>query len=402
MKVTNRFFNNLCCALIAAALTALAQSSVAAGPQKTYSIQFATAPTYLNNPPNVDVPVGTSVTVRNESPPSDANSNIGSFQVTVNGLVVDPNTAISCPRANCSASGNTITVTNISKPIKAQESYTVGFAVTSCGEGSIADITVYNGSSLNGNTFKQSSAVLASSPSCGTLDCSTSFIVPDSMTGTVVHGTRSVDKDGVCADTQNSFTVPYYVTNTLSKPNGNLHFKWPQGDPTTTVDVDSLAVFRYTIDAAPSISVVAWLPANSNSPVFIAAPTCIGDVPAAYASLAADLTINASKIKVLSTPAGLPAQFPITIGTERMQVTSVNANNNTWNVTRHTGGTAAAKHVTGDAVMSTPLPILAGYTFSPSQLAAGYANGNQAQMCLVGPLPSNTLIDIGDGWGGIQ
>jgi len=82
----------------------------------------------------------------------------------------------------------------------------------------------------------------------------------------------------------------------------------------------------------------------------------------------------------------------------------------TWSVTRHTGGTLAATHTAGDAVMSTPLPL--------------DVSGNLMQMCIVSKnikvvtpdqcssLPNPNLpgsppacvqvdtliIDQGDGW----
>jgi len=82
-----------------------------------------------------------------------------------------------------------------------------------------------------------------------------------------------------------------------------------------------------------------------------------------------------------------------------LTVTKVQTSNGTLTVTRHVGGTSATAHDAGDDVMSTPLPLLNGYSFTQAQTQVGYANGRQAQMCIVtGDTASTTVIDIGDGW----
>ena len=379
---TMKSVNRIICVTAAIALSVLAQSTIAAGPQKTYSIRLTSNPTYTGDPPQLVVPVPVTVTVKNESPPSTANSNIGSFRFTVVGLSIDSTQPISCPRALCSATGNTVTVTNISAPIQAQEEYPISFSARSCGDGQLANISVYNGSSVNGNTFnfKASPSILTSSVSCGDLDCSTEFSVPDSGGSTIlVH--RGVDKDGVCFIN----ALPYYVTNTLPV----VHFRWPVGaDP----NADSAAAFRYVITATPSGNgpKVAWLTDNAGSPIFIAAPSCLGDLPTAYGSLAADVANSDKKIAVNTTAAVPAVPFAIVIGSERMDVTKVT--NNQWTVTRHTGGTSASAHFANDPVMSTPLPIL-------SASSGPYSAGSQAQMCLLNQSGNTTtIIDIGDGW----
>ena len=84
-------------------------------------------------------------------------------------------------------------------------------------------------------------------------------------------------------------------------------------------------------------------------------------------------------------------------------------------VSRQSGGTPLEQHDLGALVMSSPLPLLitpsGGWT--ADQVAAGYAAGLQAQMCVletgwasggsdVSGLPLvydfATVIDIGDGW----
>jgi len=396
--------------LLAAALCVFAQSSIAA-PQKTYSLVIDASTGYTTpeatpaNPspqPVLNTPVAVTVTVKNESPPSTANSNISSFTFSLAGLAIaDPSqiTLTSCPfgspcfvdtKASFSATGNTISVTNISPPLQGQGTYTVGFNVTSCGDGSVTNVVVYSGSQLNGQTFgfKSAASVLAKSINCGDLACGTPFTVPGS-TPTVTGRRGPYDKDGAACSVPTD-TFEYYVTNTVGIVGGNLHFRWPVN---TEPNADQAAAFTYTIAAASGNPQVAWLTVNG-SPVFIPAYGCSGGLPAPYTTLASDVTVSSTKIKVTSTPAGLPTGFAIVIGAERMQVTNVS--NNNWTVTRHTGGTNAAKHFTADPVMSTPLPILPAGTPSP------YTAGYQAQMCLVGSdtsAPSTTFIDIGDGWG---
>jgi hypothetical protein len=104
----------------------------------------------------------------------------------------------------------------------------------------------------------------------------------------------------------------------------------------------------------------------------------------------------------------LPAlPFPIIIGTERMLVTK--ASTSTWTVSRAQGGTDEAEHFEDNLVMSTPLPLVSASAFSSSQpiknlqLAAGYAVGAQAQVCIQargvnGGASTTSFIDVGDPW----
>ena len=63
-----------------------------AAPQKTYSMNVVASATYHVDPtslqPAIDVPVPISVTIKNESPPSTANSNISSFSFSVAGMTI--------------------------------------------------------------------------------------------------------------------------------------------------------------------------------------------------------------------------------------------------------------------------------------------------------------------------
>jgi hypothetical protein len=388
----------LLCFLMSMTLAGFALTSIAAGPQKTYSSKVvANNPSYSGTPKVLVPPVPITFTVKNESPPSTANSNIGSYTFTMVGMQIDGNQPVTCPLARCSVDpvANTVTVTNISPPIQGQGSFAVGFSVTSCGDGSVANVQVYTGSQLTGQTFKfvQDSSLpttTITNVSCGDLLCG-SFTVPGSSPS--VAGTRGLDKDGgACTDD----SLPYFVTNTLASTTGALHFRWPT--LVTETSPDPAAAFQYTIGAA--ISQMSWLNNTAGNPVFIPAPSCPGAVlPFSYTTLAANVAQNDKKILVVNANALPSVNFDIVVGTERMTVTKVTTSNGTLTVTRHVGGTSATAHVAGDDVMSTPLPLLTGYSFTQAQTQAGYANGNQAQMCVVtGDTTSTTVIDIGDGW----
>ncbi|HET8874935.1 MAG TPA: hypothetical protein VFO53_01285, partial [Casimicrobiaceae bacterium] len=104
-------------------LTAFAAIAVAAPPKKSYNLEFllpdndelqATSPTnpaYDSTTGQLIPPVAVTVTVKNESPPSTANSNISSFQFTVSGLaLLNGSGDIACPNARCSVDPSTGTV----------------------------------------------------------------------------------------------------------------------------------------------------------------------------------------------------------------------------------------------------------------------------------------------------
>src|SRR5439155_20204902 len=105
--------------------------------------------------------------------------------------------------------------------------------------------------------------------------------------------------------------------------------------------------------AADGFPKAAWLntaggSADTGTPAFVTLLPCLSsDLPAPYGSLKAHVAPGDTQFQVdpstgtvaiPSVPPGAP--FPITIGAERMLVTKVSGNN-TWTVTRHTGGTTA-------------------------------------------------------------
>ena len=431
--------------------------AMAAQPQKSYNLEFLLpdSDSLGNHNPAYDAdgqlvaPTTVTVRLKNESPPSVANSNISSFQFTLTGLNLALNGA-SCA-AQCTAVGNTVYVTNISPPIQAQQTFDVTLLVTSCvvvNDANVGGVAVYTGSQLNGDTFaplaKNDSAfpmvltlskrteatqttpltITATGISCGTIGCSQSFPVENFTCSSAsatdcVNTIRGNNKDGVC-----STNVDYFVTNLLrSTTNPLLHFNWA---------TDPAAAFAYELTVQPANPTsepawqLSWLP-TSGPPVFIGAPLCIGadlsqyppaliPFPQSYGTLSASVKTNDKFIYVdtssgqVTVPSPFPSGgFPIIVGTERMQVTKINTNK--WTVSRAQGGTSPTAPGVGAPVMSTPLPLLTSAQFSTdsatknAQLAAGYFVGQQAQMCRTAISHDNGngtwstwIMDIGDGW----
>ena len=409
-------------------------SAAGSPPKKTFSVRLQFAGGGLTGPFSNE---GTTLelVIKNLSTPTVTNgtSNIGSLQFALGNLKITPHSVI-CPNANpCDVdSTNTVAVNNISPPIKpydASNEYKISFQVMSCGDSTLPSVRAWTGSQVFGG---QEFAVVSDANftntsvgvSCGTLACNrtapTSFTVPTADSSLVaVTGFRGAyDKDGYCDTTQD--VLPYYVTNLLGNTSGSvLHFRWPleSGDD-PSLQFDEAAAFKYTVAIASPNPQVAWLP-PSGTPVFINAPVCLSDqLPTPYASLAVDVSKNDKKIVVSSTPQSLTTPFPIVLRNddgdlERMEVTKLGTNN-TWTVTRGTGGTNPVAFAASPnrLVMSTPLPVLtanvtkdingAFITFSQSQINAGYKFGVPAQVCIVGRTPAPglipTFIDIGDAY----
>jgi hypothetical protein len=415
---------------VAACLTSFVVAAIAAPVVKQYSLlvqqNFAT---YTNGV--VNTPVPTTLYVKNEAPPGTANSNIGSFTVTVVGTTIAPSVPVQCSVGTCSqTSPNTLVVTNISA-LQAQQQLRVDFATASCGDAHWL-ATVYNGSQLSGQTFSLrqdpdffgDGTMVASdqvtNTSCGSVDCSgVAFVVPDSTSPATtslayVTGVRTINKDGTCSTTG----IDYFVSNALFS-NGRLHFRWPVS--TSEVNPQAAAVFRYTINLPTSSASVAWLNADGSpatdpdpalTPYFIPAPACLTNVaPAPYAQLATAISSTARQFNVVNSVnvGSLPRRpFPAVIGSERILVQQVSGNG-TWTVLRAQGGTAPTGHNATDAVMSTPLPILPA-PIGPYFSAADPTQPVQAQVCMIGSPVKNsgdttwkaTFFDIGDAWTGIR
>jgi len=393
------------CFLLAMGITVFALPGMAA-PTKTYSlnadasqIQYTTT-----NPRSVIVPAPITITIKNESPPSVANSNISSFSFTVAGMVITTVDTSACQNqggiCNLDSSTNTVFVTNISPPVQGQGQFSVPVTVNSCGDATWS-AQVWSGSQLNGTMFgfKQDSSLptnLATNVNCGDAPCGFTFTVPNTLvvagSPTYVSGIRGdYNKDGSTCS-----TIDYTATNTL--PTQKLfRFEWDRSEPTAT--------FRYTLNfPAPVMPFIAWL-SNTAGFVDVAAQPCLvtqfapNNLPAPYGTLAQAVNSNKSKIQVNVTNApAIPLSFPIIVDSERMQVTALG---NTWTVQRGQGGTTASPHAAGAPVMSTPRPLLTG-PFDSTQSAAGYVVGNQAHGCIASPdpslWPSSTydVIDIDD------
>lgn len=428
--------------LVFAAIASIAMA--AGGPQKTYSLLIQGDAADLANDP-IAPPVHMTVYIKNESPPSTANSNIGSFTFALDGLTMlalapgwSTAAGPSCPgKATCTldTNTNTITVTNISS-LQAQQIFPVTFTVSSCGEGNVPAATtlVYNGSGLTGQTFSpkadpnffnapQPGPVVASSStqnvSCGSISCNDpTAAVPANMgAGDVcqvapnsvdcVLRFRSINKDGFCT----SADVGYTVTNNLASSDDTLHFEWFTEDA---------GAFAYKVNLSSNANPnFAWIVQNGQ-PVFIPADNCRGWpssatsttpptdlLPHSITTLTSSVATTDNKIKVAST-VGLSTGMDIVIGPykdaqgnitiERMTVGNINANSNQVNVTRAVGGTSKSVHPSGAPVMTTPMNIFASNN-------GPYLKNDQRQMCIaVGPVPNGDgtfyiwVIDIGDGW----
>ena len=438
-------------AVVVLLMAAVAWPASAAGPQKSYNAEFLlpafdtllnqSNPLYDQTSGQLKPPVAVTLALKNESPPSTANSNISSAQFQVVGLsLLGGSGNITCPNAQCTVDVNTGTVfvTNISPPVQAQQTLYVTMHASSCvalNDAFIRNVTVYTGSQLNGQTFvpfsgppdpvfpmqltlSDPTTIQPTAISCGPSNCGDSNLQTQNSLCTGAPGTetncvasfRSIDKNGACAG-----SVSYFVTNMLQQ-SSLMHFVW---------QIDPAAVFAYQASVKPASGTqpvwqVSWLP-TSGTPVFVDAPPCNGadttdwplttstqfPFPAAYGTLAAAVGANDKKITVTVTAQSVPTpNFPIVIGGERMTVTKITTNS--WTVTRGVGGTSSAPHGLNANVMSTPLPLLSG-TLSPAQQAAGYFVGLQAQQCQASLSRDNGdgtfstwIIDIGDAWTGIR
>jgi len=419
-------FQKMVALLLSICLAAFGLSAIAAkpGPTKTYSMgvddSHVTYVTGANNLQVLDVSNGGApifVKIKNESPPSDASSNINSFSFTVKGMSITSLDKTACESLGgmCAldTTTNTVTVTNISPPIQAKGIYTVSLKVNSCGDG-VWSANVYTGSQLTGQSFgfiKDDTlpSNTETNVSCGDAACNMSFTVPDSLAATNITGLRGLyNKDGSTCS-----TVDYFATNTIPI-NKTLHFAW---DATSSVDDTSQvgATFRYTVTFPnPGRPQLAWH-TDSLGPVFVDAQPCLvtqfdHNLPAPYGTLAQDVNSTKNKISVnVTTPPSISLPFPIIVESERMNVTAIGPSQ--WTVERHQGGTAPQAHNASPTVfiMSTPRPLLTG-PFVQRQLSAGYKVGDQAHGCVASPVVPPTdlsawdstttfdIIDIDDIW----
>ena len=356
------------------------------------------------------------VTFNNTSP---GNSTINSLSIAVTGNV-------SISATNCAnntlgtgtLTGGACVITNFSG-IGSNASKTFQLPITFLSGATCANATwVVNANT--GNAYPQGTPFTPIdqqySSSCdAVLGCANE---PASGSSTFDDGTvfmtRYSNKDGsACVATGIDFT-DLIVTNT-----NTIHQVW---DTNTQPN----AVFTYFIpwkpvwvqsNGLPKPTQVAWTEVN-NLPQYVDARFCLTPtVPApSLGTLAAAITSTAQTSITVNPGVSLPATpFPITIDTERMQVTSTGTGSN-WTVTRGAGGTPKTAHsqyyadnVTAKKVMTTPLP-----------LDGDGVTGNQMRMCILkqevttqtpdkcpSPAPAGppacvqinqTLLDEGDGW----
>ncbi len=467
----------LCCAFL---LATFVLSDATAGPQKLYGYQFLLPSKALNGSDNPfyvydpddpalkqlvidepEHPLEVVVKFVNKSPPSTGASNPASLRFDMVGLEV---TFVSVPRGMPSFTYNpvtntsTVTVTNISPPIKGGDSnaFRVTLRVKSC----VAKFDVYvphlspnllvsTGSQLfNGEPFglasfdeelrRESASFVVgdiTGISCGTIGCGPEavFVIANSQatkdnatcslytTGNAecVTVARGSDTNGACTP-----GVSYFATNNLDTgfvETNKMHFVWETETAPAAFALETeiapaafayLVTFPFPFPFPEGTSVkVAWVE-GTDGPKYIPAPTCrplqppmtalpFGLLPWQYATLDNDVKVNSTTIKVTLLPGvSVPTPpFPIVIDDERLLVTAIN--NNSWDVTRGDGGTDPATHFKDGKVMFTALPKL---EVDYSNIDPAYALGKKAKMCLTGVADnldgtsSGWMLDSGDGY----
>jgi len=367
----------------------------------------AVIPTFITSSP-------ITITINNTSP---GNSTINSLSIAVAGNV-------SISAANCASNtlgtgtltGGACILTGFNG-ILSNTSRTFQLPVTFGAACASATWTV---NANTGNAYPQGTPFTPVdqqySSSCdGVLACSgESTPGQTSFSDGVVTGIRYPNKDGSAC-----VAIGYDFTDLIITNTNTIHQVW---DTNTQPN----AVFTYSIpwkpvwaqpNGLPKPTQVAWITVN-NVPQYVDARFCLTPtVPASsLGTLAAAITTTAQTAITVTPSGSLPATpFPITIDTERMQVTSTGTGSN-WTVTRGTGGTTKTLHsqyyadnVTAKKVMTTPLP-----------LDGDGVTGNQMRMCILNqevttmtpdncpsPAPpgppaclqiNQTLLDEGDGW----
>jgi hypothetical protein len=272
--------------------------------------------------------------------------------------------------------------------------------------------------------LQASSGALSSSPSPqftifgGDLFCGDAlglaFTNPNNLPNTApgyAAGSRGANNK----DSSTCVKVDYTFTNTILIDD-TVHLKWD-------LNVQPNAAFIYTMNSklkavdgdgwTAKRPKVAWLESPPGTPIFVPGLACLSPgLPAPYGTLAAAITDAQTSITVNATATLPGTNFPIVIGTERMQVSAVSGGPTpvTLTVARHQGGTIAAAHFANDSVMSTPLPIIPD---DVGNFPSPYVVLTQAHMCIASrgwvstvldangnPLVEyfTTVIDIGDGW----
>jgi len=435
----------LACALFSLPGVVAAKGSGNNGTGKAYSLVMHEHAPYNTNtvPRSVNAPVMVQALLKNEAPPGDAASNIGSWELTITnpgvtiyappgdaghqpsgatvGVIIDDGGVVIGGVVNgtatvvADANGNNmrIVVTNMA-PLKAKQTYALTFYVTSCGD-ALWDANVRAGASLSGDSFTRTGDSVDASTglainlqtliSCGTLACGNSVVlVADkaSLSPELVVTRGPYNSDGSCSNPSD-----FFASNKLLTADGQVHFRWPVGPADQALGVWAYNVVS-TNDTMPKLAWVnvddskasaAFPNANSTTqvPAYLdgsilpckdpngnSATLASIPYPKPYGVLSNNANQSTLTIKVNTSPqnAVLPTPttpFDIVIGTERMRVTS--AQGSTWTVeARGAGMTTPAPHAAGSKLMSTPLPLL-----PESGYQATYADG----VTVVNPTPSH-------------
>ena len=363
--------------------------------------------------------------IANWSPPNiNSNFNSADLFVGVNWRAVNGSVTVLNNSGNYNIDTTVprhVKVSNLS-PVKPNGYVTLQFDVdnASCGDGTW-DAKVYGGSGFTGAVFDPAPGYVPNNTTvaCLNLACTgvAYTVTPQgNVLGndpTSIQLTRGLyDTDGTTTGTTaDSCTKRFvYVTPTVTSPTKlDVHTTWDQGT------ADAQAAFSYTINArsattgsTPPTIALAWLLTTTTPPVPDYQPALACDLnqnylPKPLATVVAD---NGNKIDValvVLASALPPVPFAVVIEDERLLVTKVNLQTNTFTVDRHTGGTFQVTHVANLPIMSTPFKIVQ----STDNFAASYV-GKPVKVCLSGwaqtfnPGATNewkaTIIDGSDAW----
>jgi hypothetical protein len=371
---------------------------------------------------------------------------ISSFELTFTGAQIDlAGTSGQVGNGKVSLDGNSSVLVTKLTAIPQNGQYVLTIKLKDCGSNLTMTAQAWTGSQKTGNQFVWNEAPSLAVPNvtCGSVACNSaaSQVIPSSSyVATVTRGTY--DKDGIT--TSDAVCGSTYLSYTVSNLGANKRkFAWP----VTGAGSDDAAAFKYTFASTVPLAHVAWLEHPVGTPIFVDGIACLphpdgspADLPAPYGSLlagrAADGAASASTsaaVYLEVNPSGTvaraapPTQFDLIGGTtgERLRVYFDPTAGPTTNglgplggelwkvVARNVGGTptvqqpgpfSATTLVVGDLMMYTALPQLASTftsTATADQLAAGYTNDMQAQMCIfhqyTASEPYVIFGDFGDG-----
>jgi len=418
-------------------LAAFALPSGAASPTKQF---YAVFPAFISSSGSI------KVTFYNATP--NGNSAINSLSISVasgNVSFTQAQCAAISPGSGTLTSLNTCVVTGFSGILPGlHQDFMLPVTVPdgACGNATWAAAANTGNAYPQGTAFAPMTALMQLTSRCdGVLACGDSFTSGNNTTdpGTVFGIRGLFNKDGKNGSSSSGTCTNVAYANTFlnSNPSQSNHFAWDTGSQPN-------AAFSYTINwfptafLAPSPSQnpgqwpdkqlkVSWA-SNPTPDQYDPALACLGaltsaqpyGLPAPYGKfysltdsthIVIDVSSNVAGQSYALPVTGSAANFPIVIGTERMQVTAVSAANGsqyTLTVVRQQGGTTLGSPANGDPVMYTLMPVYP----TDSSTYPNY-HGLQAHMCVADQewIPSldaitgnllirysSTLVDIGDGW----